>query len=260
MKETRIDLWDKVPLYTEGEIPYMTHYAPDVKRGDGAIVIFPGGGYSRRAGHEGVGYAEFLCEFGVNCFVVEYRVAPNRFPAPLLDARRAIRYVRANAEKFGINPDKIAVMGSSAGGHLAAIAATYKDKIDGEGVDELDNVSHKVNAQILCYPVLTVGGHCGSFHNLLDKNFSALRDSVTPAIICDRETAPLFLWHTAEDTVVNVIGSYEYATRLRELHIPVEMHVYPMGRHGLGLLPEVPYVTDWAKNLEKWLGYMKFIG
>ena len=116
-------------------------------------MILPGGGYINRAAHEGESYAYFLNEVGMDAFVLQYRVSPYRFPIELLDARRSIRYIRANAEKFGINPSKIGIMGSSAGGHLAEITSLYSGKIDGEGYDELDEVSYKPNAQILCYPV-----------------------------------------------------------------------------------------------------------
>ena len=110
----KIELW-KNPPGTYDEIPSMDYYSPENKMCDGAIIIFPGGAYSHRAEHEGRGYAEFFSSLGISSFVVNYRVAPHKFPCPLLDARRAVRYVRANAEIFGINPEKIAVIGSSAG-------------------------------------------------------------------------------------------------------------------------------------------------
>ena len=127
MKDVR--LWeDVIPGFIEEATVPMIHYYPaDKKCGKGCVVIFPGGGYSGRAAHEGQGYAEFFAKNGIDSFVVDYRVKPTLFPYPLLDARRAVRYVRANAEKYGIDPEKIAVMGSSAGGHLAALVSTYKD-------------------------------------------------------------------------------------------------------------------------------------
>ena len=99
-----IKLWDSVPAHDGGDAPYLTYYPAENKKGNGTVIIFPGGGYARRAPHEGKGYAEYLNANGINCFVLEYRVSPNRFPLPLLDARRAVRYVRANAEKYGIDP------------------------------------------------------------------------------------------------------------------------------------------------------------
>ena len=127
-----IELWENVPGYEEGHHhPTLEFYKTENKRGRGTVVILPGGGYARRAPHEGEGYAKFLNELGLDCFVLQYRCAPTRFPYPLLDARRAMRYVRANAEKYGIDPEKIAIMGSSAGGHLAEMTATYREKLDG---------------------------------------------------------------------------------------------------------------------------------
>lgn len=254
-----IELWKNVPGYIGGEKPYLTYYPSENKRGNGAVVIFPGGGYAMRADHEGTGYAEYLTAQGIDCFVLEYRVSPNRFPIPLLDARRAVRYVRANAEKYGIDPNKIAVMGSSAGGHLAAFVSTYIKPIDGEGVDELDNTDFRPNAQILCYPVIDMQGHSGSFLNLLGENAAKMCDDYTPYLICDENTPPVFLWHTSSDPLVNVINSYKYAIRLRELNIPLEMHIYPMGGHGLGLSHNLAYVQNWAPHLIEWLKYMEYI-
>lgn len=252
-------LWDKVPGYNGGHIPTLEYYKSSCKQGNGAVIIFPGGGYAMRAPHEGVGYAEYLTAQGIDCFVLQYRVSPDRFPYPLLDARRAVRFVRSNAEKFGIDPSKIAVMGSSAGGHLAAFVSTYMKPIDGEGVDELDKVDFRPNAQILCYPVIDYMGHSGSFNNLLGENAKELAPDYTPYLICDENTPPVFLWHTAEDTCVNIINSYKYAIRLKELNIPIEMHIYPYGPHGLGLAPNLPYVQNWAPHLVQWLKLNKYI-
>ena len=259
MEPTVIDLWDEIPGYNGGHKPVLEFYPAENKKGNGAIIIFPGGGYSIRAAHEGVGYAEYLTANGIDCFVLQYRVSPDRFPYPLLDARRAVRYVRANAEKYGIDPNKIAVMGSSAGGHLAAFVSTYTDPIDGEGVDALDELDFRPNAQILCYPVIDMMGHSGSFKNLLGENAAEICDSYTPSLICDAGTPPVFLWHTSSDPGVNVINSYKYAIRLRELNVPVEMHIYPVGGHGLGLAPNLPYIQNWAPHLVDWLKLMNYI-
>ena len=124
------------------------------KCSDAAIVIFPGGAYRGLADHEGRGYAEFLNENGITAFVVNYRVAPHKFPLDLLDARRAVRWGRAHAGEYGICKDKIAVMGSSAGGHLTALVSTYRGAIDHEGMDAVDREEYLPNAQILCYPVI----------------------------------------------------------------------------------------------------------
>ena len=147
-------LYETYPAEWE-EIPEITAYIPAEKKCNGAVVIFPGGAYRGRAAHEGKGYAEFLQSKGICAFDVAYRVSPHRFPLELLDARRAVRWVRAHAEEYGIDKNKIAVMGSSAGGHLAAMVSTYIDPIEFEGLDSVDAEDYLPNAQILCYPVIT---------------------------------------------------------------------------------------------------------
>ena len=152
-----IKLWENVPGLCEEE-PVLEFYPALKKSTDATVVICPGGGYGARAPHEGRGYAEFFNTIGMNAFVCQYRVSPHRFPLPLLDIRRSIRYVRAHAEKFGIDPNKVAVMGSSAGGHLSALVSTYTAPIEWEGADEIDNQPALPNATILCYPVCLLPG------------------------------------------------------------------------------------------------------
>lgn len=254
-----MDLWQNKEHETQ-----ITFYEAENKKTDAAVVIFPGGGYHFRAEHEGKGYAEFFQAHGVNSFVVDYRVFPDVFPLPLLDARRAVRFVRANAEKFGIDPKKIAVMGSSAGGHLAAMEATYTEKIDGEGVDEIDGFDFIPDAQILCYPVLlnyeNEFAHKGSYESLLGKENLGFAPKVDPVLNVSDTTPKAFIWHTAEDQSVNVINSYEYAKALRMHNVPVEMHIFPYGKHGLGIVKAPPHVAQWADLMINWfaeIGWMK---
>ena len=248
-------------LWNEENSTELTFYSAKKKKSDAAVVIFPGGGYHFRAEHEGKGYAEFLSENGVNAFVCDYRVAPDRFPKELLDARRAVRFVRANAEKFGVDPEKIAVMGSSAGGHLAALISTYRGEIEGEGADETDTLPYLPNAQILCYPVIvspsTGAAHEGSYDTLLGENNAFTETDVDPYLLVHENTPRAFIWHTAADNSVDVTNSYMYATALRKYGIPVEMHVFPEGRHGLGLAKDFPHVAQWSGLLLNWL---EFIG
>jgi len=242
----------------------ITFYKATEKITDAAVIILPGGGYSGRAQHEGEGYAEFFQAEGINSFVVDYRVSPNRFPLPLLDARRAVRWVRENAEQFGVNPGKLAVMGSSAGGHLAAMLSTYKGKIDGEDIDRTDSVDFLPNAQILCYPVIvnpsTGYAHEGSYINLLGEGNMDYMKNVDPALNADNTTPQAFIWHTADDSVVNVINSYEYAKALRNAGVDVEMHIFPHGSHGLGLAKDFPHVAQWSSLLINWFREIKWIG
>lgn len=257
----------KYPLWEEGapgpltETPSITHYELLFPGTRAAVIILPGGGYAMRARHEGEGYANFFSTLGITAFVVDYRVAPAEFPYPLLDARRAIRFVRKNAEKFGIDKDKIAVMGSSAGGHLSALLSTYRDAIDGEGVDELDQEDFIPNAQILCYPVISGDeeiAHTGSYQNLLGTRYKD-RMQYSPDLLVTKETPEAFIWHTANDGSVNVINSYRYATALRNASVPTEMHIFPNAPHGVGTAQLRPHVAQWMPLLANWLGYIGFI-
>ena len=259
-------LWeDKIPYYIGGEEPKITYYKTTNKLGRGTVIICPGGAYRGRAPHEGQGYADFLMSEGLDAFVLDYRVKPNVYPAALADARRAIRFIRHNAEKFGIDPDKIAIMGSSAGGHLAAHAATYIGELSEEAGDETDRESYIPNAQILCYPVLDIEGHRGSYVSLLtEEKCDELADSVTPRNLATEQTPPAFMWHTAEDGAVNVCNTYRYASKLKDLSVPVEMHIYPEGAHGLGLaehggrIAATPHVKSWSRLLVRWLRLFGF--
>lgn len=254
----RVPLWRETPGLCE-ETPILDIYIPETKSRDIAVVIMPGGGYGGRAQHEGQEYAEFLNQHGITAFVCQYRVAPHRFPLPLLDARRAIRYVRRNSEILGISKEKIYVMGSSAGGHLAAMTSTYKAPIDFENLDEIDAEDFLPNGQILCYPVIKLLGneiaHLGSGYNLLYERQAEMGEELSPDLIADEQTPRAFIWHTFDDDCVHVQNALDYAKRLRKMQVPTELHIYPHGPHGLGLAPDYPHVADWTNQLIRWLDY-----
>lgn len=251
-----VQLWENTPGMCE-EVPVLDCYIPENKTSPIAVVVLPGGGYSRRAPHEGQGYAEFLNSHGIAAFVCQYRTAPHRFPLPLLDARRAVRYVRYHAESFGIDPEQVYVMGSSAGGHLAAMSSTYFEPIEFEGADEVDAVSCVPDGQILCYPVIKLLGkgiaHLGSGRNLLGELQAEMGEELSPDLIANEKTPKAFIWHTFEDPAVNVINSLDYAKKLRTLQIPTELHVYPYGGHGMGLAAQNERVSEWSAAMIKWL-------
>ena len=247
-------------LHNIGGKKVMMHYYPaSVKLSPAAVIIFSGGGYSHRAYHEGEPYALLLNEMGVDAFLVDYRVNPDLFPAPLIDARRAVAHVRNHCEEYAVDPERIAVMGSSAGGHLAELVSTYKERID---EDDTAPVICIPNAQILCYPVTDIYSHRGSYEMLLGGDVR-LHERVTPTLLADENTPPAFIWHTSTDDCVDIKGTYRYVTRLSELGVLCEMHVYPIGCHGLGLATgdqkraPVEYVQRWVEDLERWL---KLIG
>ncbi len=259
-----IELWSNTPLMIDGgKSPTLHYYATNKKsRNKSCVLLCAGGGYENVCvKHEGVSYVEFFNEMGFDAFVLDYRVKPYSFPVPLLDARRAMRVIRHNAIALGINENKILVMGSSAGGHLAAFLSTYKGEIDGEGADEIDEIDYKPNGQILCYPVIEPIGHLLSF-----KNFSGGREELfenyMPSGLVDTDTPPAFMWHTARDQSVNVLNTISYAKALKEHDVSCELHIFPDGKHSLAMsLGEdkiSTHVHSWTELLVNWLTYMNF--
>ncbi len=254
-----IKLWENnIPyLLEDADTPnVMETYFIDTDKPLPCIVIYPGGGYHHRAEHEGTPYAEFFNKRGMHAVVVHYRVYPNFDPAPLADAQRAIKIVRANADKWKIDPDRIVTMGSSAGGHLAACTITLPDVCE-EPQDEIDKMSCKPNGAILCYPVISVidsFAHIGSGKHLLGEKrhqregtYFSLNNHVTS------ETPKVFMWHTSDDSVVNVKNSLVFGEMLRDNGIPFEMHIYPHGKHGLGLALEREDIRPWADLAADWV-------
>ncbi len=265
-----LNLWKNTPGLCE-EVPTITYYKPEVKKSDAAVVIFPGGGYHHRAVHEGKGYAEFLAENGISAFVIEYRVKPHRFPLPLLDARRGVRFVRYYAEKYGIDKNKVAVMGSSAGGHLSALISTYMEPIDFEGADEIDKEEFLPNAQILCYAEIILYSpeitHFGCTNNLIGDVYEETQDldarkKLSPNLLVNEKTPQAFIWHTCGDKLVSIEHSLEYAKELNKKGINAEVHIFPDGKHGYGLTPKSDkmelHIAQWADLLLKWFDYLEW--
>ncbi len=267
----------KIPLWPNGapgalgkkmrDIPTITPFPSAAKNNSGsAIVICPGGGYGGLASHEGSTYAQFLQQHGINAFVLKYRLgsAGYRHPIMLGDAARAIRTVRTNAKKWNIDPEKIGIMGSSAGGHLASTMITHFDKGNPNASDPVDRASSRPNVGILCYPVITMGEftHQGSKRNLLGKNPSKeLTDLLSSEKQVRKDTPPTFVWHTAEDRPVPVENSMLFASALRKAAVPFALHIYQKGRHGIGLADKPPFknVHPWANDLVFWLKEQGFI-
>ncbi|MGN0181563.1 MAG: alpha/beta hydrolase [Candidatus Ornithomonoglobus sp.] len=250
------ELWGgKIP-YNDKEhdfVPSITAYRAESK---GAVVIFAGGGYAMKANHEGPVMAEWLQSAGITCFVVDYRVAPYQHPAELSDAMRAVKYVRFYADKYNIDSDKIAVMGFSAGGHLAGSVSVHYDKDMYEDTDRIDKESCRPDATILGYPVIDMGyyRHDGSRANLLgQRSTERMNDFMSLHKQVNENTPEAFLWHTSTDQAVPVMNSLLYAQALSAESIPYELHIYPLGPHGLGLAPDMPYVAKWQNDLLDWL-------
>lgn len=257
-----IKLWDNVPSLLDEE-PTLEYYPSTQKCSNATVIIFPGGAYAVRSEFEGKGYAEFFNTIGMDVFVCQYRIAPNRHPSPLLDGRRAIQYVRFNAEKYGIDKDKIGIMGSSAGGHLVSTLATNEEEFPEvlKIKDDIDNVDFKPNFQILCYPVIALKdyGHIGSGTNLLgNDDLSSIERDKYNAINNIKDWTPIaFIWHTFDDSVVNVKNSLIYAQQLKDNNISTELHIFPHGMHGLGIAPADDHVNQWPTLLKRWLKVKK---
>jgi len=232
---------------TEPE-PQIECWIPENEHSGVGLIVFPGGGYGGLAEHEGKGYAEYFVKAGIACFVVTYRLGSQGFrhPAMLEDALAAISAVRSSAAEFGVNPRKIGVMGSSAGGHLTAHALVAWNRYE-------NPVSLRPDFGILCYPVIMSSGdfcHQGSMDNLLGgRPSSTLLDEVACEQHVTRETPPCFIWHTAADDGVPVENSMAFASALRRNGVPFELHVYARGGHGLGL--NAPF--SWESDCLRWL-------
>jgi acetyl esterase/lipase len=223
------------------DIPTLTPFLPDPEKATGAaMVICPGGGYARLAPHEGADYARFLNEQGIAGFVLKYRLGSDgyRHPAMLQDAARAMRIVRAKATEWKLNPKRVGIMGSSAGGHLASTLLTHFDAGQPYAPDPIERQSSRPDLGILCYAVITMGDltHGGSKANLLGKNPSPeLVRELSNELHVTKDTPPCFIWHTYEDKTVPVENSLHFAEALRKAGVPFDLHIYQKGEHGLGL-------------------------
>ena len=239
--------------------PTLTVYGPAVDRPNGtAVIICPGGGYVRLStAREGEQYAAWLGTLGITSFVLKYRMQEFGHPAPLRDVLRAVRLVRAQAARYHIRPDRIGVMGSSAGGHLAASAGTLYDHPLGRTGADLDRISARPDFLVLMYPVITMDGpalHAGSRKALLGANPSAadvrlmsVEQQVTAA------TPPTLLIHTQEDQTVPVENSILFYQALTRAKVPAEMYLFEHGSHGMGMRAGLGTASAWPKRAEEWL-------
>lgn len=248
--------------FSDIEVPqYDVHLAPEGKRTGQAVVIFPGGGYGILAmNHEGHDYAKWLNERGITGIVVKYRVSGNpalgyQFPVPFLDARRAIRTVRAHAAEWGVDPKKVGVMGSSAGGHLASLCATrFGDTFPEEGKDDIDKQNCRPDFAILVYPVISMGevAHSGSRTNLLGKEPTAEAiEKYSAEKQVSKETPPVFLISTFDDGV-DCRNSLNFAVACKAHNVPVSLHLFEKGGHGYGMNVKGE-LAAWPGLLDAWL-------
>lgn len=266
LSEEQIILWPKgAPLAvgeTEKDIPLLDVFR--VEKGDkptAAVMVVPGGGYGGLANnHEGVQIAEWLNQRGVAAFVLTYRLGPRyKEPAPLLDALRGLRTIRANAQEYGIDPNRLGIWGFSAGGHLTSTVLTKWDNGNADSADPIEKMSSRPDYGILCYPVISMKEgitHSGSKRNLLgpDPTEELVLKYSSELNVTD-QTPPAFLFHTMEDTVVLPSNSMLFYQALLDHNVPSELHFFVHGRHGVGLAQEVSGTSVWPQALESWLNY-----
>jgi acetyl esterase/lipase len=239
--------------------PTLTIYLPAKPSGAG-IVICPGGGYGGLAmDHEGHQIGRWLNEHGIAGFICDYRHRGKGYghPAPLQDAQRAIRTVRARAQEFGVDPTKIGILGFSAGGHLTSSALTHFDAGKTDAEDPIERVSCRPDFGVLCYPVIAFDQtftHKGSQTNLLGKDASAeLIASMSSERQVTDETPPCFVWHTTEDKGVPPENSLVFYSALIAHKVPAELHIFEKGRHGVGLGKDIPGTSAWPAACIAWL-------
>lgn len=242
--------------------PVMTVYQPEAERATGsAVAVFPGGGYGGLAiDKEGHFVARWLSDRGVVGVVVPYRCGggENRHPTPQADAARAVRWIRASVDRLGVDPQRVGVLGFSAGGHLAASTATLAGSTAPAETDtELAAQSARPDFAVLVYPVISMRegvGHSGSRKKLLGKNPSA--DQIAKLSADEQVTAdtpPTLLIHAIDDQAVPVENSQRFYEACRKQGVPVEMHLYEAGGHGFGMWGGPGSVSRWPDALEAWL-------
>lgn len=239
--------------------PTLTVYSPSVDRANGsAVIVCPGGGYERLAiVREGEQHARWLSSLGVTAFVLKYRMREFGHPAPLQDVLRAVRLVRSQAAQYHLRPERIGVMGSSAGGHLAASAGTLFDHPLGRTGHPLDSVSARPDFLMLMYPVIALDGpaaHAGSRTALLGPSPSAADvELMSVARQVTARTPPTLLIHTQDDAAVPVENSILFYQALTRAKVPAEMHLFEHGPHGMGMRGNLGNASLWPRRAEEWL-------
>jgi acetyl esterase/lipase len=253
----------------EGDKPTLTIYLPPTEKANGAaVVICPGGGYGHLAmDHEGHQIGRWLNSFGVAGFIVTYRHSRSGagygHPAPIQDAQRAIQTVRSRAKEWGVDPNRIGILGFSAGGHLASTAATHFTESFVAPRDAIDRVNRRPDFAVLVYPVITFTDpftHTGSRTNLLGPNAEpAMIEKFSNEKQVTPQTPPTFLFHTWEDTAVPAENSIAFYLALRQAKVPAEIHIFLKSQHGIGLGPKSGAASAWPGLCEKWMGESGFL-
>lgn len=282
-QDKHIPLWPagKVPNYKAsgekeitdyGEItgirlvqePDIAVYLPAKRIATGqAVVICPGGGYGMLAyDWEGSDIAKWFNSKGIAAVVLKYRLPNSKSNitphlTPLMDAQRAIRMTRHNADKWNIKKDKVGIMGFSAGGHLASTAGTHFDEGKSDATDSIERYSSRPDFMILIYPVISMTKpimHSGSRDNLIGKTPTEdLAKFYSNELQVTKNTPPTFLVHSTDDKAVPVENSLLFYQALKDNNVPAEMHIYPYGGHGFALAVGKGYLATWTERLADWI-------
>lgn len=246
------------------EPPFIEYFKanPDSVNGS-AILVCPGGGYGHLADqHEGVDIAKFYNQYGFDAFVLHYRLnngaqQGHRYPAQHNDATTALRLIKSRAKEWKLDPERIGIIGFSAGGHLASTVGTIIKPADKKSKIALEQWSSRPSFMLLIYPVISLSSkyaHRGSAENLLGKNpeFSLL-DSLSTQNRVTAQTPPTFLVHSTDDNAVPPENSVMFFEALRKENIPSTLHIYDHGGHGYGMAPKDPVLNTWPLLTVKWL-------
>jgi acetyl esterase/lipase len=239
--------------------PTITAYRAPRGSSGTAIIVAPGGGYSGLAiEHEGRQWAYWYNAMGITAFVLKYRLGPRyHHPIELGDAQRAIRTVRARAAEFSVIPDRIGMMGFSAGGHLTSTAGTHFDSGKADSPDPIERAGSRPDFLILGYPVISFDPavtHAGSLRMLLGDNPDPkLVENLSNDLQVTAQTPPTFIFHTTNDNGVPVENSIRFYLALRKAKVPVEMHLFENGPHGVGMALSDPSLSTWPNLLMNWL-------
>ncbi len=254
--DVRLDTYAALPMWSQDPSPPRD-----------CLLILPGGAYAGHAAHEAEPVVRAFMPYGFNCFVLYYSVGEKaKFPRPLQDVSLAIAHIRKNAREYNIDPDRITVLGFSAGGHLAAAAGTMwnRDFAAFEGMEKGEN---KPFATALCYAVSTLGEYTHTFSRsmVMGKSDPTIDESevYSPDKNVDEDTVPAFIWHTAADKDVSVKNALIMASALMARNIPTELHIYPYGHHGISVATKEiecdnpknvnPHVATWVRDCIEFL-------
>ena len=250
-----------IPFLVEDDEDELLEEKPKTPKKRSAFIICGGGFYEKCETQIAEKFARWLNFYGIHAFVLNYRILPYKHPASLLDAKRAIRYIRYNAEKLNINPEKIGIMGFSSGGHLAGLVSTFFDQFEHEKQDEIDKLSARPDLTVLCYPAISL---CENYANKdisknLINNDKDLLNTLSLEKNAHDNMPQTFIWHTVKDSIVSVQNTLQYCTALKEKNVDFELHIFNYGEHGLDFAQVIDGTNQWSELLKTLLKREHFV-